>query len=151
MIPLIVIAKVRCLAAIYFPCGKKRKSRYYKAVSQTLKTSGVKAVPAGQRLSLHVEYTLTAVQLSAERLPAPDTGAQTSGVPPKSVAGMGISWPMVAIVAGGIIIVLAMAWLFVSRRPRVRRQIPSAPFPDEICIRTSDFRRSGARFPPKPL
>jgi len=41
MIPLIVIAKVRCLAAIYFPCGKKRKSRYYKTESQTLKRSGV--------------------------------------------------------------------------------------------------------------
>ena len=136
-IPLIVIAKVRCLAAIYFPSGKKRKSRYYKTESQTLKTPGVKAVPAGQRLSLHVEYTLTAVQLSAARLPAPDTGAQTSGVPPKSVAGMGISWPMVAIVAGGIIIVLAMAWLFVSRRPS------SAPPGSE---HTQDGKQSRAKF-----
>ena len=100
-------------------------------------TFPVKAVPAGQRLSLHVEYTLTAVQLSKESLPASDTGAQTSGAPPKSVAGMGISWPMVAIVAGGIIIVLAMAWLFVSRRPS------SAPPGSE---HTQDGKQSRAKF-----
>ncbi len=44
MIPLIVIANAKCLAAIYFPSGKKRKSRYYKTESQTLKRSGVTAV-----------------------------------------------------------------------------------------------------------
>ena len=100
-------------------------------------TFPVKAVPAGQRLSLHVEYTLTAVQFSKESLPASDTGAQTSGAPPKSVAGMGISWPAVAIVAGGIIIVLALGWLLAARRPS------SAPPGSE---HTQDGKQSRSNF-----
>ena len=40
---------------------------------------------------------------------------------------------------------------FIGRRSTVRHQIPSALFPDEICIRAYDFLRSGARFPLKPL
>jgi len=92
-------------------------------------TFPVKTAPAGQRISLSVFYTLTAAQLSAEHLPVPDTGAQTSGVQPKSAAGAGFNWPVVAIVIGGIFTVLALAWLFAVRRPSSARP-GSVPTPD---------------------
>ena len=100
-------------------------------------TFPVKTAPAGQRISLSVFYTLTAVQLSAEHLPVPDTGAQTSGVQAKSAAGAGFNWPVVAIVIGGIFTVLALAWLLAVRRP-------SSALPGSVP--TPNGRQSRAKF-----
>ena len=100
-------------------------------------TFPVKTAPAGQRISLSVFYTLTAVQLSAEHLPVPDTGAKTSGVQPKSAAGAGFNWPVVAIAIGGIFTVLALAWLLAVRRP-------SSALPGSVPA--PDGRQSRAKF-----
>ena len=75
-----------------------------------------RTVPSGQPFSLHVDYNMTTAQLSVERLPPSNTGIQAPGLPATSTAGTGINWPMVAIVTGGLIIVVALVLQIGSRR-----------------------------------
>ncbi|HEA69491.1 MAG TPA: zinc ribbon domain-containing protein [Desulfobacterales bacterium] len=76
-----------------------------------------RTVPSGQPFSLHVEYNMTTSQLSVERLPPSNTGIQAPGLPATSTAGTGINWPMVAIVTGGLVIIVVLVWQIASRRP----------------------------------
>ncbi|MFQ5484829.1 MAG: zinc ribbon domain-containing protein [Desulfobacterales bacterium] len=74
-------------------------------------------VPSGQPFSLHVDYNMNTSQLSAEKLPPSNTGIQAPGLPATSTAATGINWPMVAMVTGGLIIIVVLVWQIVSRRP----------------------------------
>jgi hypothetical protein len=76
-----------------------------------------RTVPSGQPFSLHVEYNMTTSQLSVERLPPSNTGIQAPVLPATSTAGAGINWPMVAIVTGGLVIIVVLVWQIASRRP----------------------------------
>jgi hypothetical protein len=83
----------------------------------------VQAVPAGKSFSVHVDYTMSTAQLSAERLAPPSTGAQEPGLPAKSDTDEGINWPIVAVVVVGIIIVLVFVWQIATIRARSTRSI----------------------------
>ena len=76
-----------------------------------------RTVLSGQPFSLHVDYNMATSQLSVERLPPSNTGIQAPGLPTTSTAGTGINWPMVAIVTGGLIIVVVLVLQIVFRRP----------------------------------
>jgi hypothetical protein len=74
------------------------------------------AVPAGQPLLVRVDYTMTTAQLSVESLAPPSTGVQKPGLPSTLKTGAGINWPIVAVVAGGVIIVIIFVWQIATRR-----------------------------------
>jgi hypothetical protein len=86
-----------------------------------------RAVPAGQPFSLHVEYTTTTAELSATRIPPPNTNMQTPALPASSSTGSGINWALAAIVSGGLIIAGALIWQITSRRraSNIRKPIAS--------------------------
>jgi hypothetical protein len=56
----------------------------------------VQSVPAGQSFSVDVDYTMTSAQLSVAGSAPP--GAQEPALPSTSKGGVGINWPIVAIV-----------------------------------------------------
>jgi hypothetical protein len=74
------------------------------------------AVPAGLPLLVRVDYTMTKAKLSVESLAPPSTGVQQPGLPSTSKTGAGINWPILAVVAGGIIIVIIFVWQIAIRR-----------------------------------
>jgi hypothetical protein len=86
-----------------------------------------RAVPAGKPFRLHVDYKMTTVQLSATSLPRQNTGIQTPAIPTTPSTGSGINWAWAAIVAGGLIIIVALVWQIASRRPspNIRKPIDS--------------------------
>ena len=90
-------------------------------------TFPARAVPAGQPFSLHVDYKMTTAQLSAASLPSPNTSVQTPALPVTPSTGFGINWALVAIVAGGLIIIVTLIWQIASRRPspNIRKPIDS--------------------------
>jgi len=81
------------------------------------------AVPAGQPLLVRVDYTMTTAKLSVESLTPPSTGVQQPGLPPTSKTGAGINWPILAVVAGGIIIVIIFVWQIAIRRDASSRSV----------------------------
>jgi hypothetical protein len=83
----------------------------------------VQAVPAGQPLLVRVDYTMTTAQLSVESLAPPSTGVQKPGLPSTSKTGAGINWPIVAVVAGGVIIVIIFVWQIATRRGASNRSV----------------------------
>lgn len=74
------------------------------------------AVPAGQSFSVRVDYTMTTAQLSVERLTPPSTRVQEPGLPSTAKTGSDINWSLLAIVAGGIIILMVFVWKIAIRR-----------------------------------
>jgi hypothetical protein len=87
----------------------------------------VRAVPAGQPFPLHVDYKMTSSQLSATSLSPQNTSIQTPAIPATSSTGSGINWALAATVTGGLIIIVALIWQIVSRRPapNIRKPIDS--------------------------
>jgi hypothetical protein len=81
------------------------------------------AVPAWQPLLVRVDYTMTTAQLSVESLAPPSTGVQKPGLPSTSKTGAGINWSIVAVVAGGVIIVTIFVWQIATRRDGSSRSV----------------------------
>ncbi len=79
-------------------------------------TYPVQSVPGGQPVSMHVEYKMTTAKLSVESLPQKNNSLQTPGISDRSTIGSGISWPIVVIAIGGLIILMVLVWQIVSRR-----------------------------------
>ena len=77
----------------------------------------VRVVPAGQPFSVRVNYKMVTAQLSVEQLPSRGAGLQAPELSSESSAGSGTNWPIVAIVAGGLIIVIFFVRQMASRRP----------------------------------
>ena len=75
-----------------------------------------RAVPAGQPFTLHVDYKMTTAQLSATSLSRQNTGIQTPATTPTPSIGSTINWALAAVVAGGLIIIVALIWQITSRR-----------------------------------
>ena len=90
-------------------------------------TFPVQSVTAGQSFSLGVVYTMTSAQLSAARQPPPDTGTQVPVVPATPGTSSGFSWALVALIAGGLLILGALIWQLASRRssPGIRQPVNS--------------------------
>jgi hypothetical protein len=83
------------------------------------------AVPADQSFSVRVDYTMTTAQLSVERLTPPSTRAQEPGLPSTAKTGSDVNWSLLAIVAGGIIILIVFVWKITTRRTESNRPITS--------------------------
>lgn len=79
-------------------------------------TFPARAVPAGQPFSLHVDYNMTGDQLSVASLPPANTGIQSPALPVASKSGSGMNWALVAVIAGGFLILVALIWQMASRR-----------------------------------
>jgi len=79
-------------------------------------TYPVRSVPAGQPFSVHVEYKMTTAKLSVESRPQQNNSRPGSAMPDRPTTGSGNRWPMVAMVVGGLIIIIALVWQIVSRR-----------------------------------
>ncbi len=80
-------------------------------------TYPVRSVPAGQPFSVQVEYKMTTAKLSVESRPQQNNSRPTPAMPGRSTTGSGIRWPIVAMVVGGLIIIIALVWQIASRRP----------------------------------
>jgi len=83
----------------------------------------VQSVSAGQSFSVNVAYTMTTAKLSVESLAPANTDVQEPGLPSTLKADEGISWPIVAVVMAGIILVIVFVWLTITRRARFNRQV----------------------------
>ena len=81
------------------------------------------AVPAGQPLLVRVDYTMTTAQLSVESLAPPNTRVQEPGLPSTTNTDAGINWPIVAVVVGGIIMVIVFFWQIATRRAASNRSV----------------------------
>lgn len=81
-------------------------------------------VPAGQSFSVHVAYTMPGAQLSAESLAPSSTGVEEPGSPSTFKTGAGINWPAVAVVGGGIIIVMVFVWRIATYRAAATQPEP---------------------------
>jgi len=79
-------------------------------------TFPARPVPAGQSISLHVDYKMTTPQLSTASLPPPNSSIQSPALPAASGTGSGINWALAAVVTGGLIILGALIWQMASRR-----------------------------------
>jgi len=82
-----------------------------------------RTVPAGQSLSVRVDYTMTTAQLSVESLAPPSTRVKKPGLPSTSNTAAGINWPIVAVVVGSIIIVIVFVWQIATSRAASSRSI----------------------------
>ena len=81
------------------------------------------AVPADQSFSVRVDYTMTAAQLSVDRLTPPSERAQEPGLPSTAKTGSDVNWLLLAVVAGGIIILMVFVWKIATRRTEPKRPI----------------------------
>ena len=82
-----------------------------------------KAIPAGQSFSVRVGYAMSADQLSAERLAQPGKAVQKPGLPSTARTGTDVNWALLAVVAGGLIIVMILVWKIAIRRAESKRPI----------------------------
>jgi hypothetical protein len=82
-----------------------------------------RTVPAGQSLSVRVDYTMTMAQLSIESLAPPSTRVKEPGLPSTSNTAAGINWSIIAVVVGGIIIVIVFVWQIATSRAASSRPI----------------------------
>jgi hypothetical protein len=83
-----------------------------------------KAVPAGQSFSVRVDYTMSTDQLSAERLAPPSDRQQEPGLPSTTKTGANFNWPLLAVVAGGLVIIMVFVWKIAIRRSESKRPKP---------------------------
>jgi hypothetical protein len=83
-----------------------------------------KAIPAGQSFSVRVDYTMSTDQLSAERLAPPSARQQESGLPSTTKTGENFNWPLLAVVAGGLIIIMVFVWKIAIRRSESKQSKP---------------------------
>jgi hypothetical protein len=81
------------------------------------------AVPAGQLFSIRAKYTMSTDQLSVERLAQPSTDVQKPGLPSIEKTGTDVNWPLFAVVAVGLIIVMVFVWKIAIRRAESKRPI----------------------------
>ncbi|MDP2643315.1 MAG: zinc ribbon domain-containing protein [Desulfobacterales bacterium] len=81
------------------------------------------AVPAGQVFAVRVDYQMSAEQLSTERLPSRETGRQGPG--PGQGPGLVINWPIVTVVLGSILVIVALVWQVALRRSSSSRIKPA--------------------------
>ncbi len=76
----------------------------------------VKAIPAGQKFKLHVDYNMDLPTLTVQTLPPDNPSPPSSAPPAPRPVDSGANWPLMAIVVGGVLVVLAGIWMIVTRR-----------------------------------
>jgi len=80
-------------------------------------------VTAGQSFSVRVDYSMSTAKLSVEGLAQPGTRVQETGSPSTAKTGADINWPLLSVVAGGIIIFMVFVWKIATRRAESNRPI----------------------------
>lgn len=120
-------------------------------------------IPAGQPFSVNVNYTMTADELSASRLSSSNSGTidlQPANGPAATTnnnASQSINWPVIAGAAGGILVLAALAFLYLGNRsnPRARKPSPtrrpakparSKPSTSRFCHNCGETVETGDRF-----
>ena len=83
----------------------------------------IQSVPAGQPVSVNVDYTMSSAQLSVAGSASP--GVQETPLPSTSKGNVGINWPIVAIVGIVIIMVIVLVWQIATRR--ATSTLPATP------------------------
>jgi hypothetical protein len=84
-------------------------------------------IPAGQPFSISVNYTMSADELSVNRIDNSGTIDLQPGSPAATsdTATQSINWPVVAGAAGGILVVAALGFLYLGNQNRSRVRKPS--------------------------
>lgn len=91
-------------------------------------------IPPGQSLAINVNYTMSSDELSASLADTSSSGSSTGGTidlqptgpaSTSSSATQGINWPIVAGAAGGILILAALAFLYLGNQSRTRVRKPT--------------------------
>lgn len=88
-------------------------------------------IPAGQPFVVNVNYTMSSDALSVNLLSSSNTGSGTIDLQPanpgstSSNATRDINWPVVAGAAGGILILAALAFLYLGNQSKSRVRKPS--------------------------
>jgi hypothetical protein len=102
-------------------------------------------IPAGQPFAINVNYTMSSDDLSVNRQNSSGTiDLQPAG--PASTSSnvtQGIDWPIVAGVAGGILIVAALAFLYLGNQPKSRVRKPA---PNRGAARPVQSKAGASRF-----
>lgn len=80
---------------------------------------------AGQSLAINVNYNMTSSQLSAESANNATIDLQPAGPAPAATATPEVNWPLFAGIGGGILVVVALAFLYFGNRPKTRVRKPS--------------------------
>jgi len=81
------------------------------------------AVPAGESFSIHVDYTMTAAQLSVESLAPPSTPVQEPGSSPPPNTKVRTNWSIIAVVMGILIMLIVFIWQIITSRAASDRPI----------------------------
>ncbi len=87
----------------------------------------VQVIPAGQSLSVQVDYIMTNAQLSVESVAPPGSNVkkasnlQEAELPAASNTGTGLNWPIVAVVVGSMIIIIVFVWQIATHRAASKR------------------------------
>jgi len=89
----------------------------------TYYTFPVQPLPAGQPFNLHVDYTMDLSQLSVQSLPPANLNPPPAATPAQAPEGPGINWPYLAVVAGSVLVVLAVIWMVVAQRAAPRQAV----------------------------
>lgn len=76
------------------------------------------AISAGQSFSVQVNYSMPTDQLSVEGLTPPGTRTQEPGLPSTVKTGADFNWKIIAVVTGGIIMLMVFVWKIATRRAR---------------------------------
>lgn len=98
----------------------------------------VQSLSAGQPFKLHVDYTMDQNQLSVNSLPPANLNPPSSAPPAQAPAGPGINWPYLALIAGSVLVVLAIIWMVVAQRGAPRKASSGAvrkgaSAPEKFC------------------
>ncbi|MCB9421580.1 MAG: zinc-ribbon domain-containing protein [Ardenticatenaceae bacterium] len=99
-------------------------------------------IPAGQPFTVNVNYTMSSDALSVNSGSGTIDLQPSSPVSTSSNATKGINWPVVAGAAGGILVIAALAFLYLGNqsKPRVRKPNPTRP------AKPNQQKSAGSRF-----
>lgn len=81
------------------------------------------AVPAGQAYTVQVDYTMTDPTLTVAQS---DTASSAAGVTPPATDNS-LNWPLLLAIAGGVLILAAVAWQVASSRRQPKRPRKTPP------------------------
>ena len=79
-------------------------------------TFPVQSVPAGQPYRLQLSYEMDPPRLSVQVLPPEPAPAQAAPPARTAIDGGTTPWPLVAVLAGAVLVVLAVIWMVVAPR-----------------------------------
>ena len=88
-----------------------------------------RGVLTGQSFSVHLEYEMKANQLSANTLPPPRAESQGPGEFSPPATGSRTGWAFLAIIVGGLIIVIGVVWQIASHRNQTDTPEPHSQKP----------------------